>query len=91
MIIRLLCCFLLLSLALPAQARELLVFYTPTTDDRLPAYSLWNASVGKQFGKAFTARVGINNLTNVRLAEKSPNFGYAERGRTLVASLRADF
>jgi len=68
-----------------------LVAVTTTTDGRLPAYSLWNASVGKQFGKAFTARVGINNLTNVRLAEKSPNFGYAERGRTLVASLRADF
>lgn len=62
-----------------------------TTDARLPAYSLWNASVGKQFGKTLTARVGIDNLTNVRLAEKDPNFGYAERGRTLFASLRADF
>ena len=64
---------------------------TTTTDGWLPSYSLWNASVGKQFGKAVTARVGINNLTNVRLAEESPNFGYAERGRTLFASLRADF
>ncbi len=68
-----------------------LVAVTTTTDGWLPAYSLWNASVGKQFGKAVTARVGINNLTNVRLAEKDPNFSYAERGRTLFASLRADF
>lgn len=68
-----------------------LIAATTTTDARLPAYSLWNASVGKQFGKTLTARVGIDNLTNVRLAEKDPNFGYAERGRTLFASLRADF
>ncbi len=68
-----------------------LIAATTTTDARLPAYSLWNASIGKQFGKAVTARVGINNLTDVRLAEESPNFGYAERGRTLFASLRADF
>ena len=64
---------------------------TGTADARLPAYSLWNASVARQFGKALTARVGVDNLTNVRLAEKDPNFGYAERGRTLFASLRADF
>jgi len=68
-----------------------LVAATTTTDARLPAYSLWNASVARQFGKALTARVGIDNLTNVRLAEESPNFGYAERGRTLSASLRAEF
>ncbi len=68
-----------------------LIAATTTTDARLPAYSLWNASVGKQFGKALKARVGIDNLANVRLAEKDPNFSYAERGRTLFASLRADF
>lgn len=64
---------------------------TPTTDVRLPAYSLWNASLARQFGKQLTARVGIDNLTDVRLAEKDPNFGYAERGRTLFLSLLAEF
>lgn len=68
-----------------------LVAATTTTDARLPAYSLWNASVGKQFGKALTARVGVENLGNTRLAEKDPKFSYAERGRTLFASVRADF
>ncbi|BBN90315.1 TonB-dependent receptor plug domain-containing protein [Azospira sp. I09] len=57
----------------------------------LPAYTLWNGSVGKQLGKGFSLRVGINNLTDVRLAEKSPNFGYAETGRTIFATLRSDF
>jgi outer membrane receptor for ferrienterochelin and colicins len=36
-------------------------------------------------------RAGVNNLTDVRLAEKSPDFGYAETGRALFATLRADF
>lgn len=68
-----------------------LIAVTTTTDTRLPAYCLWNASVAKQFGKMLTARVGIENLGDIRLAEKDPNFSYAERGRSLFASLRADF
>lgn len=62
-----------------------------STGAHVPRYTLWNTSVAKQFGKAFTVRAGIDNLTNVRLAEKSDAFGYAERGRSLYASLRADF
>lgn len=65
-----------------------------TTGDgasKLPAYNLWNTSIAKRFGRAWTLRAGIDNLTDVRLAEKTPNFGYAERRRTLFASLRADF
>lgn len=61
------------------------------TGTRLPGYTLWNASVGKKFDKTFSVRAGVNNLTDVRLAEKSPNFGYAETGRALFATLRADF
>lgn len=57
----------------------------------LPAYALWNASIGKRFDKIFSLRAGVNNLTDVRLAEKSPNFGYAELGRNLYLTLRADF
>lgn len=62
-----------------------------SSDTHLPAYSLWNVSVGKQFAKSVTLRAGIDNLTDVRLAEKSADFGYAERRRTLYASLRLDF
>ncbi len=62
-----------------------------TAGNSLPAYALWNVSVGKHIGKNLSVRSGINNLTDVRLAEKTPNFGYAERGRTLFATLKADF
>ena len=57
----------------------------------LPSYTLWNASVARQIGKNLTLRAGIDNIGDLRLAEKSPNFIYAERGRTLYATLRADF
>lgn len=57
----------------------------------LPAYSVINASIGKRFDKIFSLRAGINNLTDVRLADKSPNFGYAELGRNAFVTLRADF
>lgn len=57
----------------------------------LPAYALWNASVGKRFDQTFSLRAGVNNLTDVRLAEKSANFGYAELGRNLYVTFRADF
>lgn len=62
-----------------------------STGNRLPGYAMWNASVGKKLGKTFSVRAGVNNLSDVRLAEKSPYFGYAEAGRTLFATLRADF
>lgn len=62
-----------------------------STGVRLPGYTLWNASVGKKLDKTFSLRAGVNNLSDVRLAEKSPAFGYAESGRTLFATLRADF
>lgn len=62
-----------------------------SSDVTLPSYSLWNASVGKKIGKNLSVRAGVNNLTNVRLAEKSPNFGYAEMGRNVYLTLRADF
>jgi len=61
------------------------------TGERVPPYTLWHMSVAKRFGKSVTMRAGVENLTDVRLAEKSAAFGYAERGRTLFASLRTDF
>lgn len=57
----------------------------------LPAYEVWHASVNKQLGKQLSLRTGINNLGNIRLAEKNPNFGYAELGRHAYVTLRADF
>ncbi len=57
----------------------------------LPGYFLWNASVGKRIDKTFSVRAGIKNLTDVRLADESSSFGYAEYGRTAYITLRADF
>ena len=57
----------------------------------MPAFSVWNASIGKKIDKTYTLRAGLENIGNVDLAEKSPNFKNAERGRTLFVSLQADF
>lgn len=63
--------------------------------NRLPAYTLFNASVGRAVKlsatQSLSLRAGLENLGNVRLAEKSPNFGYAELGRRVFVSARLDF
>ena len=58
---------------------------------RLPAYTVVNASVGQQINKLLSWRAGVDNIGNVRLAEKAADFGYAIRGRTYFVNLRADF
>ncbi|MBS0507358.1 MAG: TonB-dependent receptor [Proteobacteria bacterium] len=72
--------------------------YTGSQDSsgvRLPAYQLWNASLGRSWRLAatqsLTLRAGLENLGNVRLAQKSPAFGYAEQGRRVFLSARMDF
>ncbi len=62
-----------------------------STGTQLPAYAIWNASIGKKLGKHVSLRAGVNNLGDVRLAEKSANFGYAEMGRNAFVTLRTDF
>jgi len=62
-----------------------------TSSGELPNYTVWNASIAKDFGKHVTLRVGLDNIGDVRLADKSPQFDYAERGRTLFANLQARF
>lgn len=62
-----------------------------SSQGELPAYMLWNASVGRDIGAHLKLRLALENLGNVRLAEKSPLFGYAERGRTVSLDLRVAF
>ena len=68
---------------------------TATGDAALPSYALWSASVGRQLqldgGRQLVLRAGLENIGNVNLADKSANFGYAERARRLFASARVDF
>ncbi len=58
---------------------------------RLPAYTVFNLSVGQQINKMLSWRAGLDNVGNVRLADKSADFGYAIRGRTLALNVRAEF
>ncbi len=58
---------------------------------RLPSYTVVNASVGQQINKTFSWHAGVDNIGDVRLADKSADFGYAIGGRTYHLSLRADF
>ncbi len=63
--------------------------YTASGD--LPDYILWNASLAKDFGKQVTLRIGLDNIGDVNLEDKSPDFQYAERGRTVFANLQMRF
>ncbi|MFV0679822.1 TonB-dependent receptor plug domain-containing protein [Ottowia sp.] len=62
-----------------------------STGNRLPSYTVVNASVGQQINKTFNWSAGVDNIGDVRLAEKSADFGYAIRGRTYFVSLQASF
>ncbi|MGP1664375.1 MAG: hypothetical protein ACTS5I_00365, partial [Rhodanobacter sp.] len=62
-----------------------------SAEGELPAYALWNVSVGKDMGAHVKLRLALENLGNLRLAEKSPLFGYAERGRTVSLDVRVAF
>ncbi|WP_370681456.1 TonB-dependent receptor plug domain-containing protein [Comamonas sp. GB3 AK4-5] len=57
----------------------------------LPAYNLWNASLSKRLSKTYQIGVALENIGNVKLAERSSDFKTAERGRAISVSLQADF
>lgn len=57
----------------------------------LPAYRLWNLRVSKAIGTHVDLQLAVENLGNLRLADESPLFGYAERGRTISANVRYRF
>lgn len=57
----------------------------------LPGYTLWHAQGAWDFTDATQVTFGVKNLGNLSLAEKSANFGYAERGRSFYLGLRQTF
>ena len=63
-------------------------------DDELvdaPDYSLWNFSIRKTLLNNFEIQMGVENIEDVRLADKSDLFAYEERGRFYYANLRFNF
>ncbi len=63
-------------------------------DDELeeaPDYSLWHVSARKTLFRNFELQAGVENIGDVRLADKSDLFDYEERGRFYYANLRYAF
>ncbi len=57
----------------------------------VPGYTRWNAGVSKKINKHLEISAGIDNLTDVRLEEKSPAFLHEEYPRTLRLELVGSF
>ncbi|RFA27972.1 hypothetical protein CAI21_13720 [Alkalilimnicola ehrlichii] len=62
------------------------VVYVGGNDVELPAYTLWHAGVAKDLGSQLTLRVGVENLTDERLTDKSPHYSFPEQGRFYFAA-----
>ena len=63
-------------------------------DDELegaPDYALWHFSLRKTFFNSLEAQIGVDNIGDVRLADRSNLFAYEERGRFYYANLRYQF
>lgn len=57
----------------------------------LPGYTLWNASATRRFGEHLRLRLGLDNLSDVRLDGRAVDYGYAERGRSVSLSVGVGF
>ncbi len=57
----------------------------------VPGYSLWNAGVRKSINKNLDLAFRVNNLTDVRLEDKSDAFLHEEYPRTFSLELRGKF
>ena len=59
--------------------------------DRAPSYNLLHASAGYRINEHLGVSLGVDNLTDVRLVDKSDAFSYSETPRTLRVSLHGSF
>lgn len=60
-------------------------------DARVPSYRLVHAGVSYAVSKYLQLSAGVDNLTDVYLADKSPLFNYSETPRTLRVALKGRF
>jgi len=59
--------------------------------DEAPGYSLWHTAVEKTITDQISIQVGVDNIADVRLRDKSEVFPYDERGRFVYTALRGRF
>lgn len=60
-------------------------------DEDVPEFYLWHVSLGKRINDFLDVKCGVENIGDVRLADKSDAFNYEERGRTFWVGLNARF
>ncbi|MFN3460252.1 MAG: TonB-dependent receptor domain-containing protein, partial [Oceanibaculum sp.] len=59
--------------------------------EQLPDYAIWSFDIAQPLTDKATLLIGMQNLTDERLAEKTASFPYAEAGRTLWFGLNYSF
>lgn len=57
----------------------------------VPGYTLWHFNGSWKATDLIKVNYGIKNISNLSLAEKSSDFGYAERGRTVYIGASLNF
>ncbi len=62
-----------------------------STREVLSGYAIWSIDVSRQLTESVALKGGIQNLTNVRLSEKSTNYPYAEASRLFWLGLNYSF
>jgi outer membrane receptor for ferrienterochelin and colicins len=60
-------------------------------EEEVPSYTLWHFAVRKKFLDNFELKLGVDNIGDERLADKSDAFDYEERGRFFYGGLRMFF
>lgn len=65
--------------------------YVTSAASKAPSYNLLHLQGGYEFSKHLRVTAGIDNITNVRLADKSDLFSYAETPRALRVALHGTF
>ncbi len=62
-----------------------------TTTARQPDYTLVSAYAAYDFNEHTTLQFGVENITDVRLADESGDYAFADEGRRYFLGLKAKF
>lgn len=64
---------------------------TTTASSKQPAYTLVSAYANYDFNEHTTLQLGIENITDVRLADENGAYAFADEGRRYFLGLKAKF